>query len=124
MKSICVIDDDDIYQRIIRKLIIRSEAFKDAIYYKSGISALKQLQDPTVRLPEIILLDINMPEMDGWQFIEEIKKVRPDIFSHTQIYIVTSSIAISDKEKITEYPELAGFYSKPMKLESLKEIGG
>ena len=122
-KSICIIDDDEIYQKIIKKLISRADAFDDAIFYKSAKEMLHDLINSEIELPSVILLDINMPIMDGWQFLENLENAFPLLYENTEIYMVTSSIAYSDREKVEEYPNLSGFLSKPMSVEKLKEIG-
>lgn len=122
-KGICVIDDDEIYQKIIRKLIARAEVFERAVFYMRASDALEDLRNPETNLPDVILLDINMPGMDGWQFIELLQKSYPSLFNECAIYIVTSSIAYSDKEKLKEFAGLAGFLSKPIKVDQLIEIG-
>ena len=122
-KSICIIDDDEIYQKIIKKLISRADAFDDAIFYKSAKEMLHDLINSEIELPSVILLDINMPIMDGWQFLENLENAFPFLYENTEIYMVTSSIAYSDREKVEEYPNLSGFLSKPMSVEKLKEIG-
>lgn len=71
-----------------------------------------------------MLLDINMPLMDGWQFLEALQSQFPEVYDLTKIYIVTSSIAFSDKERFQDFPKLAGFLSKPLNVDKLKEIGG
>ena len=121
--GICVIDDDEIYQKIIRKLIARAGVFEKAFFYMNARDALEDLRNPDTSLPDVILLDINMPGMDGWQFIELLQNSYASLFSECDIYIVTSSIAYSDKEKMEDFPHLAGFLSKPLTVDQLLQIG-
>ena len=123
MKSVWVIDDDEIYQMIIKKLIDRSKVFEKQSYYKCVEEVFRDLEDSNIILPDAILLDINMPQMDGWQFIEKLRKFYPDLHKRTSIYIVSSSIAYSDKERAEEFPEITDFLSKPLSIQVLKEIG-
>ncbi len=120
--SICVIDDDMIYQMIIKKIIERTAQFETIQFYNDGIYALEDFKDPKVVLPEIILLDINMPQMDGWQFLESLIRYRPTFKDETIIYIVTSSIAHCDQEKANSFKEISGYLSKPISVDSLKKI--
>ncbi|SDS01539.1 Response regulator receiver domain-containing protein [Gillisia sp. Hel1_33_143] len=122
-KDICVIDDDMIYQLIIKKMINRSSAFGEIVVYSRADIALDYFKNSEVSLPTVILLDINMPEMDGWQFLEALKEYRPQFAEETKIYIVTSSIATSDKSKANAIPEISGFLSKPVSIAKLRELG-
>ncbi|MCP9198694.1 response regulator [Gramella sp. GC03-9] len=122
MKSdIAVIDDDEVYKTIIKKFIERSQAFGEAYFYTRPQDALDNFVSKAV-LPRVILLDINMPLMDGWQFLRSLQEEFPDLYTQSKVYIVTSSIAYSDKEKINEFPGIRGFLSKPLKVATLKEI--
>ncbi len=121
-RDICVIDDDAIYQLIIGKVIERTAEFDEVCYYNDALEAIEEFKDPNAILPELILLDINMPLMDGWQFLDQLILQRPNFVNETVIYVVTSSIALSDREKALSYKEVAGFLSKPLSVEKLKEI--
>ncbi len=118
-----MIDDDEIYQVIIGKLIKKAAVFEEQHYFQCANMVLSMLESEEIYLPDVILLDINMPQMDGWQFIEELKRLYSDLEHRTQIYIVSSSIAYSDKERINEFPVVEGFVSKPISIKKLREIG-
>ncbi|QED38207.1 response regulator [Antarcticibacterium arcticum] len=122
-KCICVIDDDQIYQIIVKKIISKAGIFEEVLHYENGYKALEELKDPEIPLPGLILLDINMPGMDGWEFLENLKDHRPHLTRETNIYIVTSSIAGGDRNKAEALPEVSGFISKPLTVGKLREIG-
>ncbi|MDX1761993.1 MAG: response regulator [Christiangramia sp.] len=122
-KSVWIIDDDEIYQLIIKKLIDRSKVFHEQVYFKSAREVLEKLDSSQLFLPDAILLDINMPLLDGWQFIDKLREVYGDLENRTSIYIVSSSIAYSDRERAETYPEVSKFISKPMSVAKLKAIG-
>lgn len=116
-KTIWVVDDDPIYQIIVNKIIKKSELFSSVSSFKNGkdaIDALKNALKNSERLPDIILLDINMPIMDGWEFMEEKLLLKPLIKDPVQIYIVSSSIALEDKNKAKNYSEIIAYLSKPI----------
>ena len=122
-KNICVIDDDQIYQIIIKKIIFKAGNFENVHCYENGFTALSDFKDPGVLLPHLILLDINMPGMDGWEFLSNLKEHRPNLGKETTIYMVTSSIAFSDRDKAMALSEISGFISKPLTVGQLREIG-
>ena len=88
-KVIWVIDDDIIYQIIVNKIIKKSEMFSAISKFKNGKDAIDDLQkslENTELLPDIILLDINMPIMDGWEFMDEMGLLKSQI--NKQINII------------------------------------
>ena len=121
-KTIWVIDDDTIYQIIVNKIIQKSQMFSAISSFKNGKEALdavnNSINDNEI-LPDIILLDINMPIMDGWEFMEEMTLLKPSISKQIIVYVVSSSIAIEDKNKSKTYPDILGYLSKPVNINDL-----
>jgi CheY-like chemotaxis protein len=125
-KIIWVVDDDAIYQTIINKLIQKAGVFSSHSSFTNGKEALQNL-DYTLEenfdfVPDIILLDINMPVMDGWEFMEEIKSLKSKIKKQIIIYIVSSSIAIEDKNKSETFTDITGYIPKPISVNDLLRI--
>ncbi|MBY0427227.1 MAG: response regulator, partial [Cytophagales bacterium] len=73
-------------------------------------------------LPNVILLDINMPEMDGWQFIEEFRTLKAMSGHKTAIYISSSSISAEDTAKAESYEEISSYLIKPIEPKTLLNI--
>ncbi|WP_162127513.1 response regulator [Flavobacterium phycosphaerae] len=124
-KVICIIDDDPIYQLLINKIIAMSETEYDVISFKNGKEAIESFKadlEDNKEMPEIILLDIEMPIMDGWDFMNQIEKSLSGKTKKTAIYIVSSSIAYEDKEKAKTFPEIMGYFSKPIDSSKIMEI--
>jgi CheY-like chemotaxis protein len=124
-KVICIIDDDPIYQLLINKIIAMAQTEYSIISFTNGKEALDSLTsnlEEDKELPEIILLDIEMPVMDGWDFMDHIEKALSEKRKKTAIYIVSSSIAHEDKEKAKTFPEIMGYFSKPMDTGKILEI--
>ena len=124
-KIIWVVDDDVIYQTIINKLIKKSGVFSAYSSFMNGKEALNTLKSTIGEidlLPDIILLDINMPVMDGWEFMEEIKMIKSKISKKIIIYIVSSSIAIEDKNKSKTFADIIGYIPKPISVDDLLSI--
>ena len=125
-KTIWIVDDDPIYQTIINKLIEKTEVFSAHSSFTNGkeaITALKKaLKDNTNNFPDIILLDINMPVMDGWEFMEEIKTIKSKINKEIIIYIVSSSIAVEDRNKSKTFEDIIGYIPKPITISDLISI--
>lgn len=124
-KIIWIIDDDTIYQTIIHKLILKSDVFSAHSSFLNGkeaINTLNNILENNDHLPDIILLDINMPIMDGWEFMEEIKMIKSKISKQIIIYIVSSSIALEDRNKSKTYKDIYGYIPKPVSINDLISI--
>ena len=93
----------------------------------NGLDAIEEIKEKINSgntLPDLILLDINMPIMDGWQFLDEFRKTRiVTQGERTTIYLVSSSDSISDINKAKEYQDqIKDYFFKPMTLEDLQKI--
>ncbi|MBK5277531.1 MAG: response regulator, partial [Bacteroidia bacterium] len=98
----------------------------DAIHqFASGDAALRYITancDIPTNLPDIILLDINMPVTDGWMFLDSYRKIKTTLSKDIVIYVVTSSIDQRDIEHSKQYHEVKGFISKPLEMERIKKM--
>lgn len=124
-KTIWVIDDDPIYQIIMKKIILKSGIFSTTQSFTNGreaIDSLKKNITGNQNFPDIILLDIEMPVLDGWGFIDEISRLKPKINTVLNIYISSSSIAIDDRERAKNSPDILGYMCKPISLDDLIKI--
>ncbi len=124
-KKIWIIDDDPIYQIIMKKVVIKSNLFTIIQSYNNGKEAIESLKkniSSNEPFPDIILLDIEMPVLDGWGFMDEIAHLKEQINSKLNIYISSSSIAIEDRERAKNNPNILGYMCKPISLEDLKKI--
>jgi len=118
-KVICIIDDDPIYQILTRKVIGVANIDYDVVSFNNGQEALDAFTLDGDKLPDIILLDLEMPIMDGWIFLREMEN-RNTVT--TAIFIVSSSISQEDKEAAKEFTKIKGHYSKPFNVEKIRQI--
>jgi len=127
INSICIIDDDEIYTFLLKKTLKRIDVCNSINVYVNGadgIEKIKALIANNELLPDIILLDINMPLLDGWEFLDEYKKLKDKLGKAISIYIVSSSISAADIEKAKKHLEVIDFLTKPIAPETLVEICG
>jgi CheY-like chemotaxis protein len=73
-------------------------------------------------LPGIILLDINMPRLDGWRFLAEYGKIAADSAKKIMIYVLSSSIADGDRARALREPLVTDFITKPLEADKFAEI--
>ena len=124
---ICIIDDDSIYRfTIVRTLEIEKVA-ETIITFADGEEAIQFIQEnlgDQSKLPDVIFLDINMPIMDGWQFLEEYEKIFDTLGKTIIIYLVTSSIDPADMDRAKKISLITRYLTKPLKPESLRSLVG
>ena len=124
--DVFVVDDDKIFHFLIKKLLSSNNIDVSPNFFENGLQAIEGIksklnngQNP----PDLILLDINMPVLDGWQFLEEYRLLKERIKKEITIYIISSSDHTTDKEKAKFYQtEVKDYFLKPMTSDSLKKI--
>jgi CheY-like chemotaxis protein len=128
MKSVdiaCIIDDDPIFVFGAQRLMKMAGFCKGFLIFHDGQKALDHLV-PVLKgsvasaVPEVILLDINMPILDGWQFLDAIVKI--EVVKEITIFVVTSSIDPCDAEKAASYSNVKNFVVKPITQDKIKSL--
>jgi CheY-like chemotaxis protein len=124
--SILLIDDDEINNFISIKLIKKAAPNANITACLNGrfaIEDLSEIQRKGIdKLPDFILLDINMPIMNGWEFLDEYKRLNIDPSGKSKIYIISSSVFSNDISRAYSYPMVRNFVSKPLSVEKIKEM--
>ncbi|HMP99607.1 MAG TPA: response regulator [Cyclobacteriaceae bacterium] len=117
-----LIDDSDIDLFVEQKVVEMAGFASRVSSYISPAEALDSLQKAsTSELPDLILLDLNMPVMDGFALLEAISQSPNKILEKLRVIILTSSNSPQDQERAKNYPNVIGFMSKPLTVQS---IGG
>lgn len=124
--NIFVVDDDLIYHLIIKKLLKKNNIDINPSFFENGQEALNGLKSKinnNEATPDLILLDINMPVLDGWQFLEEFQKIKNFIKNEIVIYIISSSDNLADKNRAKDFnEEIKDYYLKPVTGDAIKSI--
>jgi len=117
-----IIDDDEIFVVLTEIQLNKAGCFGEIYNFPNGEEALEQIkQDINDNvLPDFILLDLNMPIMDGWQFLEAYRNLQ--IEQQIPVFIATSSIDPSDLERSKSICVVKGVISKPINSEKIKDI--
>lgn len=123
----CIIDDDKIYVNLVRKIIEIKKLSENLLIFKNGLEALDYfkliLSNLTEeKLPEIIFLDLNMPVMDGWEFLDEFVKIKNNFDKKISLYVVSSSIDPRDLERAKSFNLVTGYLIKPIELKKFEKI--
>ncbi|MEB8330560.1 response regulator [Flavobacteriaceae bacterium KMM 6897] len=124
LNTVCIIDDDPIFVYGTKVLLnYNSSLYSNIIVFENGKEALDDLRfmlNTNKELPEIIFLDLNMPIMNGWEFLDELKAM--DLKNKIGVYIVTSSIDRVDEERSKKYDMVIDFISKPLTTNKLQQL--
>jgi CheY-like chemotaxis protein len=121
--NLLVIDDDDINIFIIKKIVEKTGYDIEMVARSNGQQAVDYLNETILQkktLPHLVLIDINMPVMNGWEFIEAYETL--GIEQKVDMYILSSSVYENDIEKTKGYKAVKGFISKPLSMERLSEL--
>ncbi len=121
----CIIDDDPIFVFGAQRLMRDANFCRGFLIFHDGQKALDYLSaiflgQSTAAIPEVILLDLNMPVLDGWQFLDAITTF--DIDKEITIFIVSSSIDPKDKERAQHYKYVKNFIIKPISKLKLQQL--
>lgn len=130
INCILLIDDDFATNFINKKIIQKTNLANHIQVALNGKEALDYIcrqgkfesADGEYLRPQLILLDINMPVMDGWEFIEAFQNLSPENKKDIAIVMLSSSFNPADKIKADSIPEISCFRQKPMSKEALLDI--
>lgn len=123
--QIAVVDDDKIFQLITNKTLITIEQVGQVWQFYNGEEALVYLQEHAsepAQLPDIILLDINMPVVDGWTFLKDYRDLHHQLSKPISIHMVSSSIDPKDIERAKATPLVQEYIIKPITKDKILDV--
>jgi len=125
MKTLFVADDNELDMRIIRLNLAKSPVFGHVLYFNDGKPLwdyIKANMNDHVNLPDVIFLDLNMREMDGWSVLESLDKNYDKLVKAISVYIISTSVSIADRQKSMSYHFVKEFISKPLYRDKIISI--
>jgi CheY-like chemotaxis protein len=125
LKNIILVDDDEIMVYLTKRLVDKTDLAELSQVFGNGkelIDFLKQNHNKPDLLPEAIFLDLFMPVMNGWEFLEEYDKIKPTLAKEITIYIITSSVSPADFNKAKNNKYVSDYVVKPMNKEQFNLI--
>jgi CheY-like chemotaxis protein len=124
--NVFVIDDDKVFHFIIKKLLASNNINVEPRFFENGLQAIEGIKinlQKEEAPPDLILLDINMPILYGWEFLEEFKILKNRLHKEIAIYIISSSDNIVDRNRAKDFKdEIKDYFLKPITVDGLKSI--
>ena len=117
-----LIDDDDLAIDLTEQLLRTEKSSNCICTFQLAEEALDKLVGKTQRHTPAVFLDLNMPLMDGWQFLDALAAYQDALRGTCHIYILTSSLALKDLEKSRQYALVAGLIHKPLDSKEIQAI--
>ncbi|MDB9701552.1 response regulator [Salibacteraceae bacterium] len=124
-RHISIIDDDYICRMVVRKQVASSAYETRTSEFENGQAAVDYYIENSAapaELPDVLFLDIFMPILDGWQFLERFAELSSVIIKSPQIFILSSTLDVNDIERAEENPLVSGFIPKPVNLRQVERI--
>lgn len=125
IRTSCIIDDDPIFIYGTKRIMKEVNFCDEVLVYQNGQQALDGLSsilDADENFPSVIFLDLNMPIMNGWEFLEELTKITHPKKDHLIIYIISSSIDPRDLERVKDYEIVHNYILKPVTPKDLSTV--
>jgi len=124
-QKVMIVDDDSLDRIILHKTLTQVALADEIIEADSGMKALDLLTADSMEhrlFPDLIFLDVNMPAMDGFQFLDIFTQLSRDYSSRCRIILVCALDRATDRKKAMEYDCVIGYYLKPLSEKTLLEL--
>ena len=122
--KILLVDDDALFRNIHNRMLLKADFAHEIELFNNASSALDYLKagfnTHHFTCPEIIFLDINLPDMDGWQFMDELSLLCKPVTLCPKIIMLSASAYNSDQQKAASYNMVADYLLKPLSLPKLE----
>jgi CheY-like chemotaxis protein len=122
LNCILLIDDNAADNRYHQIILQQLNAACSIQFAESGLEAINFLTRKDQPLPELIFLDINMPAMNGWEFLETYRNLKMPDKQCVVIVMLTTSLNPQDRKRAADFPEINGFEVKPLTTEMVEKI--
>ncbi|WP_114779467.1 response regulator [Botryobacter ruber] len=129
LDQVLLVDDDDTTNFLNKRLLNEMKVAREVLVLKNGKEAIEYLSrtcgpdsKPGDKCPDLIFLDIKMPVMDGFSFLEEYQRRGLDSSDHVIIMMLTSSASFYDLERLKQYKKVKKHYSKALTRHDIQEV--
>ncbi|MFK7952555.1 MAG: two-component system response regulator [Ekhidna sp.] len=120
LKKIVLIDDDSTTNFLNKTIIQKAGLVDEIMVFEEAEEALTYFKSKNSKDPFLVLLDVNMPIMNGWEFLDEYDKIKNDL--NAFIVMLTSSIDPADKQKAESFNYVVEYQSKPLSNSTINKL--
>ena len=113
--NVMAIDDDAFDLKACKRVVQRSDAFERSMFFHDAQLGLLYLQNASNPVVDLILLDVNMPQMDGFEFLDAAYETLGNQFTSKIVFMLSAPLTSRDHARAIAYPNVRGFLNKPMK---------
>lgn len=125
MKPIVYIIDDNMVSEFATKMVLQQSSVPCEVYCfengELGMLALKEALANNDKIPDVILLDLNMPYMDGWEFLDRLSDIRYPS-EEVAIYILSTFTNSAARNRAREHSLVKGFFERPLSKANIEDI--
>lgn len=121
-KYVVLIEDDQAMNYYHQRLFVKQNFADEVLSYHSAVEALDGIKNLQQVARLYIFLDLNMPQMNGWQFIEELEKIKFDTNTQIKLFVLSSSVNPIDMMKAKQNSFVTDYLSKPLSIETITNI--
>ena len=122
IQKVLLVDDSEATNHLNKYLLQKLNICEEIVIATNGKKALDYVQQNLESLPDLILLDINMPVMDGFEFLDAIKPFEKKLNETVIIVLLTTSMINKDREKAKQYSYVRDYVIKPLKKEDMEKL--
>jgi CheY-like chemotaxis protein len=122
MKHIALVDDDEVINLVHAEVVKRILQDVQIEVFQSGTQLLQYLNDQKNHPLDVIFLDIRMPEMDGFEVLENLEKSQFQLVLNSKLYVLSSTLDERDLNKAKSNPMVTDFIGKPLSFESFRKL--
>lgn len=122
LRRVMVVDDDRFDQLAYKRILRKTDTAIEIVAFQYASEALAYLKSQEREAIDAILLDINMPRMNGFEFLEAAREELAESFSRENVFMVTTSLDPRDRTRAAEFPQVRGFFGKPLTEQNIHSI--
>ena len=126
MGNLFVLDDDAVFHRLVELTAVKTRPFKGIYHYYDARSLLQYLythRNDRSNLPDVLFVDLNMPDVNGWRFLDALHDFSSEFCKPIAVYIVTVSVIKDDMARAHIYKMVKEFVVKPISINWLTSVG-